>query len=190
MAQHPSFDTFDPVGDPEGKGFLQLLKELARREPDEPISFEITDEDRELAEQLFRALAEPGTRALQEESGFLARNITGEFATRGLSGSTFEAQRAAIGATSLQNRLADVLSRAQAQSSQFLQRAPFLRGQLQLSQNQQLFQQIFSPLAAGGQIKGGIDVARIGGQAQIAGVEAGKEPMFLDYFNAAIGSIG
>jgi hypothetical protein len=118
-----------------------------------------TGQDMQLIADSIGRIAEITNREIARSSQQGQAQLGEQLLGRGVSGSSSESVQRAILESGLQDQLANTLSRAQAQGSQTALQLPFQRAGLQLSANQQLFNQL---------IGAGLPVAQMGLQERIA----------------------
>ena len=118
-------------GDPRQDAYDQVFRLLAKLEDAGTRSlqtdFNLTEQDKQLSQQVMDSTNAAATNALTAGAGQIARSITGAFADRGLSGSTMEAAQAGTAQKSLQDQLFQILNQSRGEQAQFLMAQPMER---------------------------------------------------------------
>jgi len=87
----------------------------------------VTDEDLALSNQVFDATRNQAVASLTSGAEDIARTLADSFASRGLTGSGFQAAQGGIVQRDLNRQLAQIISGTAAQQAQTLQQLPFQR---------------------------------------------------------------
>ena len=165
------------------QGLLQLI-EQALQNLQQPFTLaQPTPQDISFVNEIMDARRMEAMRAFTDSAADIARSVTGEFAKRGLSGSSFEMAAGGIAQRDLQRQLFDMIDRSRAEGAQTLTQLPLQRAGLELSRNQTLFNSI---IGAGQPLQQGLfDVLGIGPAFQKPD-QRGQYAQALGYLGAGV----